>query len=147
MTTFGLAGNSWEKLKVLLTILTNNQTLRLRDYRSGSAADTQAVTDNVKHYINAHRLLINHIHTYTYVDAITCFSNLNSFPAPSWVACRESRPAQIWWDWFVTTTKIGLIPSHIHTYLHIHISHYFTRLFHSMQAGMICGGWDPYEGK
>ena len=30
MTTFGLAGNSWEKLKVLLTILTNNQTLRLQ---------------------------------------------------------------------------------------------------------------------
>lgn len=77
-----------------------DKVVPIHDYiytcRSGSAADTQAVADNVKHYINGHSTELGRlprVKTCANLMRLICYNNKNN-----------------------------------------------------LSAGMICGGWDPYDG-
>ncbi|KAJ1428361.1 nucleophile aminohydrolase [Ochromonadaceae sp. CCMP2298] len=78
----------------------SDKIVPIHDYiwacRSGSAADTQAVTDYVKHYVNQHCTELGRL-----PRVKTCANLMRK-------VCYNNKDR--------------------------------------MQAGMICGGWDPYEG-
>jgi hypothetical protein len=41
-------------------------------YRSGSAADTQAVADYVKHYVDPHAIELGNIYVFVYIYICMC---------------------------------------------------------------------------
>lgn len=90
--------------------------------RSGSAADTQAVTDYVKYYLNAHRQLSS---------LILLISLANPFLHPSSTLIPYS-------------VGIGRLPR-VKTAANLMRQICYNNK-DNLMAGMICGGWDPYEG-
>lgn len=90
--------------------------------RSGSAADTQAVTDYVKYYLNAHRQLSS---------LILLISLANPFLHSSSTLIPYS-------------VGIGRLPR-VKTAANLMRQICYNNK-DNLMAGMICGGWDPYEG-
>lgn len=110
----------------------SDKIVPLHDYvwtcRSGSAADTQAVADYVKYYIDAHRFMIGHC---SFDILLVCYT-----------ACEPHHCSALYLT--VCSGELDRLPR-VETCANL-VRKICYNNKDRMMAGMICGGWDPYEG-
>jgi 20S proteasome subunit beta 1 len=134
----------------------SDKIVPIHDYvwscRSGSAADTQAVADYVKYYVDSHRLILlmtsvtfSGFLKLTWNRTLNCFFVLLVRTTCSLFLLFSAPNNDLILNLFlIISIELGRLPK-VKTCANLMRKICYNNK-DRMQAGLICGGWDPYEG-